>query len=416
LPEEQRLVPPALRRFAWMVAAMTLLSEGYSWVMLHFFGQRPPYGGTFAWDGAGADFLIFRERFHFFGTPHFWDAFGYPFTYPAPLAVVYWLLYKLPHAVEFYLALSVLVLLAWAWFFAQRLAVYGWGRGRWMLLLLLFLAAAWPARLLLETGNMETVVALALGTGVVAALRVRWWLGAALIGVAGAMKLYPLTLLGLLLSRRRYREFTFGLVTAGGVTLASLAMLGPSVATAQRHVNEGLAFLVPRYVLAPLPDALQFSHSLFNLVKLGVVAAARLHGARNASPHALQVVLAAYLPLTALLALLLYVVRIRSAPVLTQAIALTICAVLLPPFSLDYTLVNLLVPMGLLCVFAAERWRRGVEPRGLTLCFACFAVIFTTGAYFELRYRFAAQMRTLALLVLLWAVLQYRYADTEETA
>jgi hypothetical protein len=308
------------------------------------------------------------------------------------------------------------VLLAWAWFFAQRLAVYGWGRGRWMLLLVLFLAAAWPVRLLLETGNMETVVALALGTGVLAALRGRWWQGAALIGVAGAMKLYPLTLLGLLLSRRRYREFAFGLVTAAGVTLASLAMLGPSVVAAQRHVNEGLAFLVPRYVLAPLPDALQSSHSLFNLVKLGVVAAARLHGERNASPHDLQVAFAVYVPLTALLASLLYVVRIRPAPMLTQAIALIVCAVLLPPFSLDYTLVNLLVPMGLLCVFAAEQWRQGVEPRGLTLCFACFAVIFTTGAYFELRYRFAAQMRTLALLVLLAVVLHYRYADTEEIA
>ncbi len=422
MPEEERhpcqprILPPALRRFAWMVAGMTLLSEGYSWAMWHFFAQRPAYGGTFAWDGAGSDFLIFRERFDFFGTPHFWDKFAYPFTYPAPLAVVYRLLYKLPAAVETYLALSVLALLGWAWFFAVRLAEYGWSRGRWMLLLVLFLAAAWPVRFLLETGNMETVVALGLGAGIVAALRGRWWLGAALIGAVGAMKFYPLTLLGLMLSRRRYKEFVFGLLVAAGVTIASLAMLGPSIGEAQRHIDAGLTFFEQRYVMAPLPDGLQFSHSLFNLVKLGVAAGARLRGQRSAAPHTLQLALAVYVVLTAVLGLFLYVRRIRFAPLLTQAIALTVCAVLLPPFSLDYTLVQLLVPMGLLCVFAAAQWRRGLEPRGLTLCFACFAVIFTTGAYFQLRYRFAAQMRTLALLLLLVTVLHYRYGDAKEVA
>ena len=416
MPGDRRTLPLALRRFAWTVTVMTLLSEAYSWVMAHFFHQRPPYGGTFAWEGAGSDFLIFRERFAFFGTPHFWDASGYPFTYPAPLAVAYWLLYKLPHAVEAYLALSMLVLVLWAWYFSARMAEYGMSAGRWMVLLVLFLAAAWPVRFLLETGNMEMLVALALGAGVLAALRGRCWMGAALIGFAGAMKLYPLTLLGLMLSRRRYREFVFGLVVAALATVASLAMLGPSVAEAQRHIDDGLVFFEQRYVLAPLPDALQFGHSLFNVVKLGVAAGARLHGERNASPHQLQLALAVYVALAAVLALLLYVLRIRHAPLLTQAIALTVCAVLLPPFSLDYTLVQLLVPMGLLCVFAAAQWRQGIEPRGLGLCFTCFALIFTTGAYFQWKYRFAAQVRTLALLVLLTALLHYRYADAGEIA
>jgi hypothetical protein len=123
-----------------------------------------------------------------------------------------------------------------------------------------------------------------------------------------------------------------------------------------------------------------------------------------------------YVPSTALLAALMYMLRIRRAPLLTQAIALTICAVVLPPFSLDYTLVQLLVPLGLLCVYAAAQWRHGLDPPGLTLCFACLAVIFTTGAYFQWRYRFAAQMRTLALLILLGAVLHSRYGDAEEMA
>ena len=103
-------------------------------------------------------------------------------------------------------------------------------------------------------------------------------------------------------------------------------------------------------------------------------------------------------------------------PLLNQVIALTVCAVLLPPFSLDYTLVELLVPLGLLCVFAMEAWRRARQPRGVGFCLACFALIFTTGAYFELKYRFAAQVRTLALLALLAAVCRYRFEHEAETA
>jgi hypothetical protein len=259
-------------------------------------------------------------------------------------------------------------------------------------------------------------VALALGAGVLAALQGRWWLGAALIGVAGSMKFYPLTLLGLMLSQRRYKEFAWGLLVAALATPASLAILGPGIFEAQRHINEGLTFFEHRYVLAPLPDALQFSHSLFNLVKLGVTAVARIDGNQAASANDLQLALAIYVPVVAAAGVLLYVMRIRHLPLLNQVVALTVFAVLLPPFSLDYTLVPLLVPMGLLCVFAVAQWRQRLQPPGLDICFACFAVIFTTGAYFQWKYRFAAQVRTVALLVLLTVALRYRFADTGELA
>jgi hypothetical protein len=230
------------------------------------------------------------------------------------------------------------------------------------------------------------------------------------------MKIYPLTLLLLLLPQRRYKEFAAGLLAAALVTAMSLAILGPGILEAQHHINDGLIFFEHRYVLFPLPNGLQFSHSLFNLVKLGVAAAARLHGERTASPDALQRAVAVYVPAIALLSLALYVARIRHLPMLNQVIALTVCAVLLPPYSLDYTLVQLLVPMGLLCVFTVAQWRQGRQPRGLDICFTCFALIFTTGAYFQWKYRFAAQIRTLAMLVLLAAVLHHRYADAGEPA
>jgi len=421
LPEEIAAVgrpgiPPVLKRFCLWFAAMTLLSELYSAGMSIFFHERPPYGGTFSWEDAGQDLLIFRPRLLGFHTPQFWDAGGYPFTYPAPLGAVYWLLYKLPHPVELYLALSIALLLAWAWYFARKLATPGVPEGHVFALLALFLAASWPVRFLLQTGNTETLVALALGAGVLAALNGRWWLGAALIGVAGSMKLYPLALLGLVLAQRRYREFVWGLAVAAFTTLASLAILGPNILEAHRHIIAGLAFMSERYVLAPLPDGLQFSHSLFNLVKLGVFLVARSQVVSAVQTEArMASALNIYMPLAAIAAILVYL-RIRGMPVLNQAIALTVCAVLLPPFSLDYTLVELLVPFGLLCVFAVAAWRRGRQPAGLNICLLCYAVLFTTGAYFELKYRFAAQVRTLALMALLAAVLRHRFEPQGEAA
>ena len=404
--------PPALRNFCIIFTAMTLLSELWSAAASLLFHMRPPYGGTFSWDDPSEDLLIFRPHFVAFHTPHFWDAGIYPFTYPAPLGVVYWLLYKLPHVAALYLAFSIAALLLWAWFFALRFT----SPAKAFALLVLFLAASWPVRFLLQTSNMEAVVALLLGVGILTALRGRWYVAATLIGVAGSMKLYPLALLGLVLAQRRYREFVWGLVAAAITTIASLAFLGPGILEAQRHIADGLAFLQQRYVLALLPDGLQFSHSLFNLVKLCVFFVAKVQSLPASSTASLMsAALHLYFPLAAITAGLLYL-RIRQMPLLNQVVVLTVCAVLLPPFSLDYTLVQLLVPFGLLCVFAVDTWRKQQQPAGLTLCFTCFALLFSTGAYFEIRYRFAAQVRTLALLVLLAAVLRYRFVQQEEPA
>jgi hypothetical protein len=263
---------------------------------------------------------------------------------------------------------------------------------------------------------METLVALALGVGVLAARKGRWWLGAALIGVAGSMKLYPLALLGFVLAQRRYREFVGGLAVAAVMTLATLAFLGPSIPDAQRHVGDGIVFLQHRYVLATVPDGLQFSHSLFNLVKLGVFTAGKISSFPSSRTGALMAgALIVYVPLAALAGAAIFL-RLRSMPPVNQIIGLTVCAVLLPPFSLDYTLVQLLVPFGLLCAVGINAWRHRREPIGLSLCFTCFALVSSTGAYFELKYRFAAQVRTMALIVLLAAVLRFRFQDEGDAA
>lgn len=405
---------PTLKRFGAKIVVLAFVSELYSAIRSRFH-QSFPYDSTFSWENSGSDLRIFEPRFVAFHTPHFWDIGPYPFTYPAPLAPVYWLIYQIPHYVEVYLVLGIAILVAWAWYFATKLSAYGISRIGGFVALLTFLGMAWPVRFLLQLGNTEMLVTLILGVGILAAMRGRWTLGAVLIGLAASMKLFPFVLFGLMLSQRKYRALAWGVASAAISTVASLALLGPTVMEAQQHIRDGLSFIKQVFVLLRVPDSLEFSHSLFNLVKVAVTVF--VHSRQPVASAArslhemllMESVLHVYMAVVAVAGIGLYFLRLQRLPLLNQVFALTVCAVVLPPFSADYTLVHLLVPLGLLLVFAAEAWSRGQQPRGLGLCFTCLALIFTKEAFFELKYHFDAQVRTVALLVLLAAASHYRF-------
>jgi len=110
-----------------------------------------------------------------------------------------------------------------------------------------------------------------------------------------------------------------------------------------------------------------------------------------------------YLIAAAIAGTALYFAVIRRLPMLNQVLALTLCAVLLPPLSADYTLLELLLPFGLLCLYAVEiRQPR----RGLAACFGCFAVLFAWETFLTIHYAFDRPMRTLVLTLLLIIVLR----------
>jgi hypothetical protein len=81
----------------------------------------------------------------------------------------------------------------------------------------------------------------------------------------------------------------------------------------------------------------------------------------------------------------------------------------LPPLSADYTLLHLLFPFALLCLYAADMWRAGVNVPGLTMCLLCFAPIFSFQTYITWRYRYSCELRTLALVALLVIVMRFRF-------
>ena len=92
-------LPGPLRTFWVWSVGLTGLSFGFMLVMTYVFGLRYPYGLPYflSSDEPFWDFTVFAERFQHVGQASFWDAWNYPFTYPAPMAVVFGVFYKLPH-------------------------------------------------------------------------------------------------------------------------------------------------------------------------------------------------------------------------------------------------------------------------------------------------------------------------------
>ena len=389
-------LPPALRRFWLWMAAGTALSILYTAASAYLFRLPAPYGLPLLWGkGFGSDFMTFYPGFSHFGTDTFWFSFDYPFTYPAPAAIAFAALFKLSHPVRTYLLLCIVALAVGMAAMARQLIRSHISAGTAWAFTITNAIMAWPILLLFDTANIEGLVAILLTGGVLAILWNRFWLGAILVGIAGSMKLFPLILLGLLLSKRRYKEFAAALFVAAAVSVASLHLLGPTIVEAQRHINVGLVMVKNIYFFAEGRNTTAFDHSLWVPVRFAAAWIARSHSFQDRT-------LTAYLCTIATAGPALFFGKIRHLPVLNQVLALTLCAVLLPPLSIDYTLIHLLVPFGLLCVYATSN----APASGLSAIFTAFAVLFNIDSFLTNRFTYAAEARTLALLVLLILVLR----------
>ena len=409
--------PPVLARVAWVMTAMLAASVLFTAILTHLLHTPDPFGIPWFWHGQEwPDFRVFQDQSLHFRTASYWDDYGYPFTYPAPLAVTFGLFYRLPHPLKTYFVILALGCTAWITWLARGLAARGLALHESLAFALIVLITSWPVWYLIDTTNIEGLMAILLALGVLAVLRGNSWVGAILIGIAASMKLFPILLLVLLLSKRRFKEFAAGVATAIGATVGSLALLGPSIRVAQAHLNDGMEFLRKNYmVLNRGAIELNFSHSLFNQLKFVLLLGDRIlnHGGAAASraheQAILDAALPAYLVVGAIVGVAIYVVKIRKLPMLNQTIAVTIAAVLLPPFSSDYTLIHMLIPFGLLCFYTVDAKREGRIVSGLNACFACFCLVLAFESFFTIRYALANSIRALALIALLILVLRHRF-------
>lgn len=259
------------------------------------------------------------------------------------------------------------------------------------------LATSYPLIALIDRLNVEGMVWIVLALGLLAFARCRFWLSASLFALATSMKIFPFALFALLLSLRKWRQLGYGIVVVATLTLVSLWLTGPTVSSAWKSTLYQHQLQYGQYVLKDRGAEFGFNHSLFILIRQMLAASSRT----------LDVIIRAfhiYVYAAPIAGLLLYL-RLRRLPLLNQMIGLTTCAVLLPWWSGDYTLLHLYVPWALLVLWVIDNAAsQKILGRELSLLWYMvpFAIIFTPQSYLIVNHQaWGGAVKTIALLVLL---------------
>ncbi len=394
---DRNALPPPLRLLLWSGPTLWLASildallrsigtpdfDGFHWIF-----YRPP----------AFDYWDYIGRFYLLHRPEFFTAPGYPWYYPAPTVFLLDPLYLLGRlAGNWRAGYLAYVVLALGGFLLVMLAI-----GRHLrragspsrtanLLLLSITLFSWPLYFVLQRGNIEALTWLFLAATIWAYARQRWLLMSVLLGLAAAFKFYPAFCFALLLPPKRFKELAIGLLTFALSTLLALRFLERSLALAWHGVSTGIASWVRDYARSFGPDSATYDHSLYELLK---VLTRPLHPVYSA-------LLPAYLFGLGLFALVVFFSRVRHLPRTNQLLFLVTAAVCFAPASLDYTLINLYVPLAWLTAALVEQPSRS-DDRSLRLAFLCFALILGPETFIQWHgITLAGLFKTLPLLGLL---------------
>jgi hypothetical protein len=400
---ESRFVPTPIRIY-WIVTltltAMALVIVAVRRFILH---EGYPYNTLFFIpEIAFSDFTIYNARFEHFGTTSFFTYPGHPFTYPAPLAMLYaFYFHCCPNPDYAFLATIIAAALIGTALMIRALRDAGLSASAASCLGFTVLLTSYPMMFLLDRGNVEIFVWMALTAGLVAVFRENHWTAALLIGLAAALKLVPGVYLLLLLRRKRYKEFVFGIVIGAVVTTVSLWTMGPTIRDAFTGTQNGLKRFAEIYVFHWNPREIGFDHSLFSLVKYVIL---RFYPTvRAVSADSLRYDYRIYVVSIGLLgALILW--RMTRIPPLNQLLGLTSCALIFPPLSGDYTLVHLYLPLAMLMDFTIRNYARLKTGQRdmLVRLFCYFAVLLTPQSYLiSHTVGFGGQVKAVVLLMLL---------------
>jgi len=406
-------LPAVCRQFLILLVCLTAacyLTEIFCGWALHL-------GIPYSWPLISHDFLMdftrYIDQFKLVHTVAFFKGVNAP-MYPMPMMMCYWALYSLHiGGVGFAVIITVLTLVAAIWT-TRALVDSGLAVSRAVPLVFVTYVLSYPLFFEYQSGNVEIIVWATLCLGVWAWMRGRNWTAAALFGLAASFKLFPFVYLGLLLSKKRYKECVFGCGVAVLATLISLWAIGPTIPIAYHGTQTNIALYRDTYMLYIIKLFAGFDHSLFMDVKVALTAINHLRG-QHPSFHERSLALSAYMAIIGLLGVLAYFLRIRHLPAVNQVICLTLAATLLPPMSFDYTLMHLYVPWALMCFVAVRAAQLGIEIKGLKAAFICLAIALAPMTEFILRDRTVASwIRALAMLALFLVALRYPFPLTPD--
>ena len=367
-PANLNRLPPLLRSFCLWSLFLTVCS----WIVaiLVWASGRAEQGGMWPHEGERfTDLTHYDQIFLFLHRASFFTG-AERFAYPAPAAVLYDLLLHLGHLrlaafLTFTLLLGIIPALA----FGRALRRRGLTVPPTATFIAILVLTSWPLLFLLERGNIECVVILFTFAGAALFWHRRSLPAAIFWGLAASLKIYPIVLLLLFLTRKQRSAALAGIFTFASSLLLSFWFVGPSIRLAALGTIHGIGGFVSTYAMTTRIFELRFDHSYFAFFK-APLAIRHLH----VNPD-VGLLSRAYLILFGLSAIAVYCLRVRHLPRLNQFILLSIAMVSLPPVSYDYTLLHLYPAFALLTFLALEPHPRSTTPAVLARLFGaspCF--------------------------------------------
>ena len=261
-------LPQPLRMFCAATVALTVVGIVVRFVCAHFLHLTAYPYGFYVTRVDGLDLMTFYTRFQHVHSPDFFSTeWGPAYAYPGAVSPIYWLLFRVRHAqVPFVITGAGLTLLL-AWYFARALEQRGVARrdARWFIVIALL--CSYPLYFEFARGNVEIYMWVLTALAVYCIFKEHYWLGAGLLGLAIAMKLYPFVLLGLLIPRRKWLPIVFSIAVAVAYSLFGLWVINPDIAAAQHGVNVGLQSFQLLYATPYRPPHSGVDHSLYALIK-----------------------------------------------------------------------------------------------------------------------------------------------------
>jgi Glycosyltransferase family 87 len=404
LPPHDFSLPPALRMYWAALFVLSAISAFASDIYYHTnrFGQCC----TLAYDDPlFSDFWSYNYVFRSIHTAAFFQS-SRRFAYPAFSAVVYDVAYHLgrrPHAI--YLTTEFAVCGLAAYFFFRKICRIGLRRFPAAILVLCSLLFSYPLFFLFETGNIEIFTCILTAVGLWAALKGHDSSAAVLWGAAGAMKIYPLILLALFLSRAKWRSLAVGIAAFALISVLSMWFVGPTIPIAFAGSISGVGGFVSVYSETVRTQELPFDHSLLAPMKIFAFVMAHRTGT-------LSFLTNPYLLIAGTTALLAFFLRARHMPVTNQILFLFAAMVSLPPVSYDYTLVHLYAPWAMLTIVALSKGSAGFTLPDLRVYFLCLAVLFTSQRFIYYHWIHPnGTFKAIALVMLMVTALRYPIPD-----
>ena len=348
------------------------------------------------------DITIYQPRFRLFHTAAFFQPPVHSrrlpwgpaaFAYPPTAALVYAAFYLFDAPEIPYLLLTalwtVLIIVA-TWRLLSRFLPTRRLAARYLCCLAFF---SFPLVFLAERGNIELLVWIVLTCAVWLCLRGHSLAAAALIGAAGAVKLYPIFLLGLFVTRARigWRAIAAGLCCASLVTLMAVWYAGPTYSVALYGFIDGVSKFNQQHAEAARHSEAVFDHSLFSPVKLAYLGA-------HDTPLQWSTV---YFVCAGLAALAAFWFRVRELPFLNRLAFLSVAMILLPPVSYEYTIIHVYLTLLLLLITAITQLRAstGVHPSVIYAICCLLCAMLPLGLLQGGTFLYAGEIQLAALLL-----------------